>query len=231
MSSSPAAAVAEPGRDTMSRTGRRLLKVFVTGLLAALPLAATLLIFVWGARLVVEYVGPQSIVGGGLLRIGLGITGSEVVAYSIGVLVVMIAIFLLGLLVQTRLHTLLEALTENIVQRIPVVRSVYDMVKKFVELFAQRDESQVKSMSPVWLHFGGVGGAAVLGLLSTPEPVRMGEVDYLAVLVPTAPVPVGGGLLYVPADWVVPADVGVDGLTSIYVSMGITSAQHIGAKK
>ncbi len=215
----------------MNRTGRHLLNVFVTGLLAALPLAATLLIFVWGARLVVEYIGPQSLVGGLLLRIGLGITGSDVVGYSIGVLVVLMAIFALGLLVQTRLHTLLEALTENIVQRIPVVRSVYDMVKKLVELFAQRDESQVKSMSPVWLHFGGVGGAAVLGLLSTPEPVRMGEVDYLAVLVPTAPVPVGGGLLYVPAAWVLPADVGVDGLTSIYVSMGITSAQHIGAKK
>ncbi len=215
----------------MNRTGRHLLNVFVTGLLAALPLAATLLIFVWGARLVVEYVGPQSFFGGALLRIGLGITGSEVVGYSIGVLVVMLAIFALGLLVQTRLHGMLEALTENIVQRIPVVRSVYDMVKKFVELFAQRDENQVKSMSPVWLHFGGVGGAAVLGLLSTPEPVRMGEVDYLAVLVPTAPVPVGGGLLYVPVAWVLPADVGVDGLTSIYVSMGITSAQHIGAKK
>jgi uncharacterized membrane protein len=215
----------------MNRTGRHLLNVFVTGLLAALPLAATLLIFVWGARLVVEYVGPQSFFGGALLRIGLGITGSEVVGYSIGVLVVMLAIFALGLLVQTRLHGMLEALTENIVQRIPVVRSVYDMVKKFVELFAQRDENQVKSMSPVWLHFGGVGGCAVLGLLSTPEPVRMGEVDYLAVLVPTAPVPVGGGLLYVPADWVLPADVGVDGLTSIYVSMGITSAQHIGTKK
>jgi uncharacterized membrane protein len=215
----------------MNRTGRHLLNVFVTGLLAALPLAATLLIFVWGARLVVEYVGPQSFFGGALLRIGLGITGSEVVGYAIGVLVVMLAIFALGLLVQTRLHGMLEALTENIVQRIPVVRSVYDMVKKFVELFAQRDENQVKSMSPVWLHFGGVGGCAVLGLLSTPEPVRMGEVDYLAVLVPTAPVPVGGGLLYVPADWVLPADVGVDGLTSIYVSMGITSAQHIGTKK
>lgn len=215
----------------MNRTGRHLLNVFVTGLLAALPLAATLLIFVWGARLVVEYVGPQSFIGSALLRIGLGITGSEVVGYAIGVAVVMAAIFALGLLVQTRMHTMLEALTENIVQRIPVVRSVYDLVKKFVDLFAQRDENQVKSMSPVWLHFGGVGGAAVLGLLSTPEPVRMGEVDYLAVLVPTAPVPVGGGLLYVPAAWVTPADVGVEGLTSIYVSMGITSAQHIGTKK
>jgi len=215
----------------MRRTGRHLLNVFVTGALAALPLAATILIFVWGARVVVEYVGPQSLVGGVLLRIGLGITGSEVVGYAIGVLVVMVAIFLLGLLVQTRLRAALEALTEGIVQRIPVVRSVYDMVKKFVDLFSQRDESELRSMSAVWLHFGGVGGAAALGLLSTPEPVRMGGIDYLAVLVPTAPVPIGGGLLYVPADWVTPADVGVDGLTSIYVSMGITSHQHIGVNK
>ena len=132
---------------------------------------------------------------------------------------------------QTRLRAALEAVTDSIVQRIPVVRSVYDMVKKFVELFGQRDESKLKSMSAVWLHFGGVGGVAALGLLSTPEPVRLGDRDYLAVLVPTAPVPIGGGLLYVPADWVTPADVGMEGLTSIYVSMGITSHQHIGAKK
>ncbi len=215
----------------MKATSRHLVNVFITGLLAALPLAATILILVWAARLAVEYVGPQSLVGGLMLRIGLGITGSEVVAYAIGVGVVLLAIFLLGLLVQTRLRAVLEALTEGVVQRIPVVRSIYDMTKKFVELFGQRDESQVRSMSPVWLHFGGVGGSAVLGLLSTPEPVRVGEVDYLAVLVPTAPVPVGGGLIYVPVAWVTPADVGVDGLTSIYVSMGITSAQHLGASR
>ena len=39
---------------------------------------------------------------------------------------------------------------------------------------------------------------------------------------PSAPVPVGGGLLYVPVDWVKPADMGIDMFTSIYVSMGIT---------
>jgi uncharacterized membrane protein len=47
------------------------------------------------------------------------------------------------------------------------------------------------------------------------------------VLVPTAPVPVGGALVYVPEAWVSPADVGMDGLTSIYVSMGVTSNQHL----
>lgn len=215
----------------MTRTTRHLLNVFVTGLLAALPLAATIFIFVWGARLVVEYVGPQSFLGGLLQRIGLRLADSEVLAYAIGVAVVLAAIFLLGLVVQTRLREVVNSLTDGVVQRIPVVRSVYDMAKKLTEMFGQRDESQVKSMRPVWLHFGGVGGAAVLGLLSTPEPVRVGEIDYLAVLVPTAPVPVGGGLLYVPHDWVTPAEIGVDALTSIYVSMGITSAQHLGEKK
>jgi uncharacterized membrane protein len=211
----------------MTRTSHRLLNVFVTGILAALPLAATILIFVWGARLVVAYVGPDSMVGGLLVRIGLGITGSEVVGYAIGVAVVMAAVFLLGLLVHTRLREVLAALLNGIVQRIPLVRSIYDLIKKFVDLLAQRDDEGLRSMRPVWLHFGGVGGAAVLGLQSTPEPVRMGDLDYLAVLVPTAPVPIGGGLLYVPSDWVTPAEVSMEGLTSIYVSMGITSQQNI----
>ena len=211
----------------MTPTSRRLLHIFVTGVLAALPLAATILIFVWGARLAVAYLGPHSLVGGVLVRIGLGVTGSEIVGYAIGVGVVVVALFLLGLLVQTRLHDALASLFNGIVQRIPLVRSIYDLIRKFVELLAQRDSDGLRSMSPVWLHFGGIGGAAVLGLLSTPDPVRMGDVDYLAVLVPTAPVPVGGGLLYVPSAWVTPADVGMDGLTSIYVSMGLTSSQHI----
>ena len=50
---------------------------------------------------------------------------------------------------------------------------------------------------------------------------------HLAVLIPTAPVPFGGGLLFVPAEWVVPAAVGAEALTSIYVSMGMTAPQFL----
>ena len=35
------------------------------------------------------------------------------------------------------------------------------------------------------------------------------------------------GLLFVPVEWVEPANVGIEAVTSIYVSMGITSAQHL----
>jgi len=55
-------------------------------------------------------------------------------------------------------------------------------------------------MRPVWCFFGGEGGAAVLGLMPSPEPVQIGEHSYVGLLVPSAPVPFGGALLYVPAD-------------------------------
>ena len=211
----------------MKATTRHLLRTFLTGLLAALPLIATVAIFIWAARLLYAWLGPGSLVGQILVAIGFGSAGSEVLGYLLGMVIVLLAIFALGLLVQTRLRDALASGFNRTLQRIPLVRNVYDVVKKFVDLLAQRDSTQTRSMSPVWLHFGGPGGAAVLGLLSTPEPVLVGGEPYLAVLVPTAPVPGGGGLLYVPQAWVTPAEIGAEGLTSIYMSMGITSSQHL----
>ena len=65
-------------------------------------------------------------------------------------------------------------------------------------------------------------GRAVLALLPSKTPISLGGEDYLAVLIPSAPVPFGGALVYVPAAWVEPAEGGIDELMSVYVSMGIT---------
>ena len=208
---------------------RRLAAVFVAGLLAALPLATTALVVAWGARLVYEWLGPGSLVGRALGGIGLGVTGSELWGYAIGVAVVLTGIFALGLLVEAGLQRGLAAAVEAVVLRIPVVRSVYETISRFIGLLSRRDEDGLKSMSPVWCHFGGPGGAAVLGLLSSTEPLIVGGRSYRAVLVPTAPVPIGGALIYVPEDWVTPAEIGMEALTSIYVSMGVTAGQYLGA--
>jgi uncharacterized membrane protein len=217
----------------MTRTAAQLLRIFATGLLAALPLAATLLIFWWAASTVLAWVGPDSALGRVLIKVGLGVTGSEVAGYLIGVGLLAAAIFLLGLLVEAGLQRGLQKLVDAVMRRIPLVRTVYELAQKMVGLFAQRDGNGMKSMSAVWCHFGGPpadgepGRAAVLALLSTPQPVMIGGRPYVGVIVPTAPVPVGGGLLYLPQAWVQPADVGIEALTSIYVSMGITSGQHL----
>jgi uncharacterized membrane protein len=210
----------------MKRPTRKVLQTFVTGLLTALPLAATVLIFVWAARFLYDLVGPSSLIGQALKALGLGVTGSEIAGYAIGVGIVAAAIFALGLVVQTRLKHVWHDVVESLIQRVPLVRNVYELIRKFVELVSNRDKGGLNSMSPVWLQFGG-DGPAVLGLLSTPEPVLLNGQPFVAVLVPTAPVPVGGGLIFVPQAWVRPAEIGVEGLTSIYVSMGVTAGQHL----
>jgi uncharacterized membrane protein len=91
----------------------------------------------------------------------------------------------------------------------------------------RKDQDGLKSMSPVWCFFGGDGGAGVLGLLPMPKPILVGGEPYHVVLIPSAPVPVGGALVYVPAAWVKPAHIGVETLMSIYVSMGVTSPQVV----
>jgi uncharacterized membrane protein len=215
--------------DGMKRTSGHLLRIFLAGLLAALPLAATIFVFWWAVGLLIRGLGPDSPVGSVLVRMGLGVTGSEVVGYLIGVGIVLALIFGLGVLIEVGLQRGINSILNGVLRRIPVVGTVYDLAHKMVGLFAQRDEDGLRSMSPVWCHFGGRGGAVALALLSTPQPVQIGPQRYVAVIVPTAPVPVGGGLLYVPEEWIEPAEVGVEALTSIYVSLGVTSPQHLPA--
>lgn len=214
----------------MTASTRTLLRIFATGLLAALPLAATILIFVWAARLLLGWLGPGSLFGQVLKAIGFGVTGSELIGYLVGVGIVAAAIFGLGLLVEAGLQRGLARLVDALVTRIPLVNTVYGLIRRMVELVSQRGnaaEGGLKSMRPVWCHFGGPGGAIALALLSNAEPVLIDGRRCIAVLVPTAPVPVGGGLLWVPEHWVTPAEVGIEALTSIYVSMGVTSSQYL----
>ncbi len=214
----------------MQLRSRRLARVFIAGSIAALPLLATVLIFTWSVRFAMSWLGPDSALGRVLGAVGLRATGSPLAGYAIGVAFMLAAILLLGVLVEAGMQRGLEAMLDGVVQRIPIVRNVYDTIERFVQMLSKRDhEGGLKSMSPVWCHFGGPGGATVLGLLSTPEPVIIGGQPFRAVLVPTAPVPIGGALIYVPDAWVTPAQIGMEALTSIYVSMGVTSGQYLGA--
>jgi uncharacterized membrane protein len=217
---------------TILRPLRTLLRIFATGALAALPLAATALIFAWAAGFLIRWLGPESAVGRVLVSIGLGVGASEVVGYAIGVAIVAAAIFGLGLLVEAGLQRSFASVVNALLLRIPVVGTVYDLMKRMVGLVRAQDENGggTKAMSAVWCHFGGPraeGNSVALALLGSDVPVLINGQRCVAVLIPTAPVPVGGGLIYVPEHWITPADVGVEAVTSIYVSMGLTSPQYL----
>lgn len=202
----------------MGKIGR----IFFAGLLAALPLLLTVFVIVWLLSFMNQYLGPSSAFGRFLTSLGFGADASELVPYFIGLALIAGAIYALGLLVHSQLGAWVTGLFESIIRRIPLVSSVYDVSSRFVSIVDTKNGDSLKNMSPAWCYFGGKPGAAVLALLPSKTPISLGGENYLGVLIPSAPVPFGGALVYVPAAWIEPAEGGIDELMSVYVSMGIT---------
>lgn len=202
----------------------RLARTFIAGLLVILPIVLTIVLVVWVANIVITFVGPNSVVGSILITLGFGFSASTWVAYLFGVLIVAFFIYVLGVVVESRLQHSVTNIIGNVMQRIPLIGYIYDMAKRLIAIVERRDDG-FQGMRPVWCFFGGDGGAAVLALLPSHETVMLNGEPYHVVLVPSAPVPVGGALVYVPVKWVKPADIGLEGLMSIYVAMGVTSRQ------
>lgn len=199
---------------------RTLSGTWLAGLLALLPLALTMALVMWVASLVHGHLGPGSTVGRLLSAFGQPFAAHPLVEYALGAVLLALVIFPLGLLMQSRLRGSLERLVDRTLHRIPVVGNLYKLADRFVGLLDQRPKADLGAMRPVWCFFGG-DGAAVLALQPRPEPILIEGRSYMAVLVPTAPVPIGGGLLYLPSEWVRPAELSVERLTTIYLSMGL----------
>lgn len=199
---------------------RKFLGTWVAGLLALLPLGLTLLLLAWLVKLLHVYLGPGSPLGRFFALLGQPFSAHPALEYLAGFLLLVLVVYPLGLLVQSRLQQPLARFAEASIRRIPLVGSLYALADRFVGLLDQRQDADIAAMRPVWCFFGE-GNVAVLALLPNPEPIDIEGSPYLAVLVPTAPVPIGGGLIYVPVERVKPARMGVERVTSIYLSMGL----------
>ena len=199
-----------------------------TGVLAVLPVVLTFLVIGWFSAYVGAFLGPDSWFGFSVSRLGAFVVDDNL-AYLIGIAIVMAGLYALGVLVRSRLRTVWSNFFDHTIGRIPLIGTIYKTITRFVQLLDRRDDVDVKAMSPVWCFFSDERRTAVLGLMPSDQPVQIEGQDYRIVMVPTAPVPFGGGLFFLPAEWVRPADFGVEGLTNIYVSMGVTAPDYMKA--
>ncbi|WAJ37400.1 DUF502 domain-containing protein [Pseudomonas sp. GOM7] len=200
---------------------KSLLTTWLTGLLALLPLALTLALLAWIVGLLNRLIGPATPIGQVFAALGQPFVSNSYMAWLLGTLVLVASLYPLGLAVQLGLRKPLAWLLDRTLRRTPVLGNLYNLADRFVGLLDKSKNPDIATMAPVWCFFGG-DGAAVLALRPSSESIELEGRAYCAILVPTAPIPIGGGLLYVPVDWIRPADMGVEQLTSIYVSMGLT---------
>ena len=118
---------------------------------------------------------------------------------------------------------------ENLVNRMPVVRSVYSGVKQIAEtVFAQADRSFEKACLIEYPR----RGIWAIGFIST---AAKGEVSKRAgsgqkmqsIFVPTTPNPTSGFLLFFPAEDVIELDMSVEDAAKLVISAGLVYPEDL----
>ena len=207
---------------------KRIVAYFLAGLFTILPLVITVAVIVWVAGFIKGFIGPETLVGGWLRSMGTFFgNNNEILAYLVGIVLVLGAIFVLGVIVQMGFRKLFNKLVTPIIRSIPIAGSVYGAATQIIGLLEKKDESELKGMRVVYCVLGEQNGAALLALLPTPDRYPIDGRDYHIVYIPTSPIPMTGGLIFVPVESVRTVDMSVESLMSIYLSMGVTGPQFL----
>lgn len=204
----------------------RLTQTFLTGVVGILPLALTLAVLIWLVKTLHDLAGPASLCGKVLTSAGMSVVACDVTAYVIGLICALLLVFGIGIIIENGAGQRWRRTCDSVLHRIPVLGTVYDASKQMTSMFDRKQDSR-QSMTPVLCYLGDDRNAAIPALMPTSELVRLGDIDYHMVIIPTAPVPFGGALLCVKASWIEPVACGFEELVGVYMSMGVTAPRSL----
>ena len=204
---------------------RKFLSPFATGLLFLAPVLLTLILLNWLSGYLIAALGPDTPLGQLLGKAGMFFTPSPPAAFWAGLGMAAILVWVIGIAVQTRFRQRLEGGLDGLIARIPVLGPLYRPLAQFVRMMGSSPGGEMSGMSVVSVSFGD--HVEALALLTSPHVHDFGQGPRQLILIPTAPVPVGGGLLFVEPSRVKPVpSMGVDDLAKLYVTMGtLTGAE------
>ena len=190
---------------------------FLTGLVVVAPVFLTgYLIWVvtgwidgWVLPLIPERWRPDALVGVDLRGIGL--------------VIFLVFTVLVGWIAKGLIGRSLIRWAESLVDRMPVIRSIYNGVKQIAEtIFAQTDTKFDRACLVQYPR----PGIWAIGFVSTRAKGEVAAVladqgEVLSVFLPTTPNPTSGFLLYVPARDVVLLDMKVEDAAKLIISAGL----------
>ncbi|MCW8880874.1 MAG: DUF502 domain-containing protein [Sedimenticola sp.] len=196
-------------------------RYLVAGLLVWVPLGITLLVVRMLVRwldgtlqLVPEAYRPENL-------LGFNIPG-------IGVVLSLLIVFVTGVLVANLFGRSLVSVWEQLLARIPLVRSIYSGAKQLAEtMFSEAGQSFRKVLLIEFPRKGLWTLAFQTGTDVGEAQLKTGQ-NVINVYVPTTPNPTGGYFVMVPREDVVELDMSVDDGLKMLMSMGavVPNSQH-----
>ncbi|KAF0843048.1 putative membrane protein [Methylovorus glucosotrophus] len=191
-------------------------RYFITGLLVLVPLFITAWVLATLIGLMDQSLLLLPLAWRPEAQFGRSVPG-------IGAILTLLIIFVTGLVATNFFGKQLIALWENLLGRVPVVKSIYNSVKQVSDtLFSDSGNAFRKALL---VQYPREGSWTVAFLTGQPGGDVSNHLkgDYVSVYVPTTPNPTSGFFLMMPREDVVELDMSVDEALKYIISMGVVA--------
>lgn len=218
--------------DNTPRTpvATRLRNNFLAGLIICAPIAITIWLtwtFIhWSDSWVRPYIparwNPES-------YLNFAIPG-------FGLLIAVVLITVVGFLGKNLIGQSIVRFGESIVQRMPLVRTIYRSVKQIFETVLKEQANSFKKVGLIEYPGPGLWALVFIATDAKGEIASkfnaMGQ-DMVAVFLPPTPVPTAGFLVFVPREKIVMLDMSPEDAAKFLISGGLVAPEHMqaGAKQ
>ena len=204
-----------------------LQRYLITGLLTIIPLWVTVAVFGFVLRLLAGIGAPLV---EGALRALHGVAPDAVASLEQGwvnnalaLVATLLLLYVIGWLANRVLGRRLLAGFDAVMDRIPMVRTIYDGTKKLTAMMQKKPSG---TQRVVLVEFPHPGMRTIGFVTSTLREQQTGR-EMVAVFVPTTPNPTGGYLEIVPLDHVTPTDWTVDQAMAFIISGGAAAPDNL----
>jgi uncharacterized membrane protein len=191
---------------------RSINRNILVGLITILPIALTIYLIYWLVVSTETVLGEvvRALIPESSYRPGMGVAAGLIGAFAV------------GLLMRTVVAQRLFALGERIINRLPLVRSVYQSLRDLLEYFSPEKKKEFEQVVAVTF-----GGMEVIGLITQSGtegmPAGFGAPDSVLVYFPMS-YNIGGYAVLMPRSAVRPLNISLEEAMRFVLTAGVTSS-------
>lgn len=193
---------------------KNLRRYLVAGVLVWLPVGITLLLL----RLLISVMDRTLVLVPEQYRpeawLGFAIPG-------LGLVLTLAILLVTGVLAANFVGRSLVAFWERMLERIPVVRSIYSASKNFAEIVFSDSDQSFKKVLLIEYPRKGLYGLAFQTATELGEIQTKSGKDLVCTFVPTTPNPTSGFIIMLPREDVIELDMNVDEALKMIISLGV----------
>ncbi len=191
----------------MNRVG----KTFFTGLLAVLPLLATIYLIYWFAATTERAAG----------RLAKAVIGEEFYRPGMGTVLALGTIFVIGLMLQAFIVRRLFEAWESLLYRIPVIRTVYRSLKELSGYLGKSREGALGQVVACRLFEGAGESIGFVTREKPPEALSPGNGEQVIAVYFPLSYQIGGFTLLIPANRLRPVNLSSDEAMRFVITGGL----------